>query len=462
MWVMRTLVPAFVALSVAAHGSLAQPQDDQPANPAEAPADAARAQVQPEAPTTEAPAQDQVAALLTKARASYHKGVTAEHVSFRETWPDGREAKSTVTFLYDNGIPAMSWPRRLRLELGRLTIVADDHELTAINTQDPTTYFKAQLPEGLTMAALRGVLPPIPLPQLEWALGDSEAAGDPLNAIPGAGPIKWGQQTTESRTHQFTFSGEAAGGPVHLTIDEPRGSLVGMSGPYGKKGPSGQARLEIEVTQIEGAAGAQSDQWLIDTTGRMAVGFIAELKGRPPEILAGDRLPDLSLMSLEMKAVPLQDLLTPASDGPMPNTRPQFGAIVLYRSMESAPPADAQAGAKAIAGLRGMMGTHFADASKRPRVLGLVVATLQLQEFTRTHLGDIDQEWAKDSAAPGRAYSFAGNDTLLRLANKSSAALVVVDADQKVLKAISLDGRAGEDAAIAQEAMDAIVSALGP
>jgi hypothetical protein len=455
MSVMRPFACAVFAISVVAAGSLAQPQGDQPSNP---PADSPP---QPDVLGAEVPSLDQVAALLTKARASYRKRVIAEHVSLRVSWPDGREAKSMVTFQLDNGVPALSWPRRLRLELGRLTIVADDHELTAINTQDPTTYFKAQLPEGLTVAVLRGILPPIPLPQLEWALGDSEAPVDPVKAVPGAGPITWGPQTTETRTHQLTFSGEAQGGPVQLTIDEPRGSLVRMSGPYGPKGASGQARLEIEVTQVEGAV-AQADQWPIDTAGRLAVGFLAELKGRPPEIIAGDRLPDLSLMSLEMKSVPLQDILTPPSDSPLPDTRPSFGALVLYRSLEQAPPADAQAGAKAITDLKGLIGARFSDASKRPRVLGLVVANLQLQEFTRTHLGEIEQEWAKDPAAPGRAYSFAGNETLLRLANKSSAALVIIDGDQKVLKAISLDGRAGEDAAIAQEAMDAIVASLGP
>src|SRR5206468_855332 len=110
--------------------------------------------------------------------------------------------------------------------------------------------FTAELPEGLTLAALRATLPPIPLPQLEWALSDTDAPLDPAKSIPGAGPVTWGPQTSESRTHQFTFNGEAAGGPVQLTIDEPSGALIHVSGPYGPKTASGQARLDIDVAPV--------------------------------------------------------------------------------------------------------------------------------------------------------------------------------------------------------------------
>ncbi len=113
---------------------------------------------------------------------------------------------------------------------------ADDREPVVINSQDSAAYFGALLPEGLTLAALHGVLPPIPLPQLEWALSDSDAPPDTSKAIPGAGPVQWSEETSESRSHQFTFNGEAGGNGVQLTIDSFTGSLVRMSGPYGPKG----------------------------------------------------------------------------------------------------------------------------------------------------------------------------------------------------------------------------------
>src|SRR2546423_8443963 len=138
----------------------------------------AGARAQPEPPPPPAPApepphdestKEQVSALLARSKESYRKGQTAERVSLRVSWPDGREARSTVTFLFDNGVPALGWSHRLRLELGRLTVYADDSTLTVINAQDPGTVFTAALPEGLTLAALRAVLPPIALPQLDWA-----------------------------------------------------------------------------------------------------------------------------------------------------------------------------------------------------------------------------------------------------------------------------------------------------
>jgi hypothetical protein len=475
MPVMRaTALVIFISSVLAAVTALAQPQPEskpQPTPPAPSSAEPSPAapapQVNPEpasTPTPEAAPKVDVGSLLAKAHASYRKGVVAEHVTFRVSWPDGREAKSTVTFLLDNGVPALDWPRRLKLELGRLTIAADDRELVVINSQDSGTYFGAQLPEGLTLAALHGVLPPIPLPQLEWALSDSDASPDISKAIPGAGTVQWSEETSESRSHQFTFNGDAGGNGVQLTIDSSTGSLVRMSGPFGPKGVAGQARLDIDVVQIPPAQVPTADHWAISTAGRVPVGFLAELKGRAPEVVAGDRLPALSLMTLDLDSASLQDVLQ-HSDGPKtaaPSARPPIGMLLLYRVQDSPPSDDAKAGVKAIADLKPLVASRFPDIARRPRLVGLIVASMDLQEFTRTRLTDVDKEWGKDAAAPQRAFSPTGNAILQRLANKASAALIIVDGDQRVLKAISLDGRAAEDAAIAQEALSAIMESLGP
>jgi hypothetical protein len=330
-----------------------------------------------------------------------------------------------------------------------------------INSQDSSTCFGAQLPEGLTLAALHGVLPPIPLPQLEWALSDSDALPDISKAIPGAGLVQWSDETTESRSHHFTFNGDASGGGVQLTIDGITGSLVRMSGPFGPKGASGQARLDIDVAQIPPADVQSADHWAISTTGRVPVGFLAELKGRPPEVVIGDRLPALSLMTLDLDSASLQDVLQ-HSDGPARSPRAPIGMLLLYRVQAAPPSDDAKAGIRAIADLKPLITSRFPDAAKRPRLVGLIIASMDLQEFTRARLADIDKQWASDPAAPARVFSPTGNAILARLANKANAALVVIDGDQKVLKAISLDGRAAEDAAIAQEALSAIVESLGP
>jgi hypothetical protein len=435
---------------------------------------AARAQPQPApvtTPATGAPeavadpqTQQEVGAMLAKARTCYRKGTTAEQVTLRVSWPDGRESKSTVTLLIDSGVPDLGWPRRLRMELGRLTIVADDKTLTAINTQDPGTYFTAVLPEGLTLAALRTVLPPIPLPQLDWALSDSDAPIDAATAIAGAGPVAWGPETTESRTGQVTFEGTAQGGPVQIAIDGVKGALVHVSAPYGTKSASGQARLDIDVAPVPPAEQLTPDKWGVDTAGRVPVGFLAELKGRPPEIITGDRLPALSLTTADLGTASVQELLSPRDEGPLPSTRPVFGALVIYRAQPDAvPPADALAAVKSASALRSLLAARFPDASKRPRVIGLVVPCLDLQEFSRARLGEIDKQWgAVTPPAPTRAFSPTGGTILSRLAHNAGAAMVIVDADQKVLKAIPLDGRASEDAAIAQEALTAIIDWLSP
>jgi hypothetical protein len=403
--------------------------------------------------------KDQVAAVIAKARDCYRKGQTAERVSLRVSWPDGREAKSTVTFLFDNGVPDLGWSHRLRLELGRLTVYADDSNLSVVNSQDPATIFTAALPEGLTLSALRGVLPPIPLPQLAWALEDPKTATDPGAAVPGAGPITWAPLTTETRTHVLTFRGEAPGGAVSLSID-PNGELVAMSGPYGPKGAQDYARLDIEVIRVPAAEITPVDQWTITTAGRVPVGFLAELRGKAPEIVTGDRMPALSLMNVDMSAASLQGLLTPRQEGPLPSTRPSFGALIVYRAQGSAPSDGALAGVRAVGELKSQVASRWADVAKRPRVNPLVIACLDLQECTRSHLAEIDHGWAAGS--PGRVYSPSGSAILSRLANHGASALIIVDSELTVLKAIPLDGRAEEDAGVAQEAAKAIADALGP
>lgn len=430
------------------------------AQPEAAPSPAPASDAAPEAdPQEAAQTKDQVGAVLAKARECYRKGQTAERVSLRVSWPDGRDARSTVTFLFDNGVPDLGWSHRLRLELGRLTVYADDKNLAVVNSQDPGTVFTAVLPEGLTLTALRGVLPPIPLPQLAWALEDAKTPIDPGAPIPGAGPITWSPLTTESRTHVMTFRGEAPGGPVSLSIDST-GQLVAMSGPYGPKGAQDYARLDIDVSRIPAAEIPPLDQWAVTTAGRVPVGFLAELKGKPPEFVTGDRMPALSLMNADMSAASLQDLLTPRQEGPLPSTRPNFGALIIYRVQGSAPPAGALAGIRAINELRSQVAARWQDVSKRPRLMPLVVPCLDLQECTRARLAEVDQGWAGGS--PGRAYSPTGSAILSRLANHGTSALIIVDSELTVLKAIPLDGRTEEDAAVAQEALKAMGDSSGP
>jgi hypothetical protein len=246
---------------------------------------------------------------------------------------------------------------------------------------------------------------------------------------------------------------------VSLSIDS-NGALVAMSGPYGPKGAQDYARLDIEVGRVPAGEVPPADQWALATTGRVPVGFLAELKGKPPEIVLGDRMPALSLMNVDMSASSLQDLLTPRPEGPVRSTRPNFGAVIMYRVQGSTLPAGAVSGVRAINELRSQVAARWEDASKRPRLMPLVVACLDLQECTRARLAEVDQGWA--SGSPGRAYSPTGSGILSRLANRGSSALIIVDSELTVLKAIPLDGREGEDAAIAQEAVKAIGDAIGP
>jgi hypothetical protein len=418
--------------------------DPQPAAPEAAPA-----------PTP----QEQLASALSKARNAYRAGPIAETVALRVFWPDGREVKSTVILRVDAGDEASRRSRRIKLDLGRLLIAADDQALVAINTQDPGTYFRAELPEGLTLAALRGVAPRIPLPQIDWALNDATEPLDPSRALGVGRPVAWSPQITMTRTGEVMFRGGNAGGSVELTLNDRTGRLVHLAAPIGAPGSSGQAKLEMDVSSTPSGAAA-GDEWTIQTAGRTAVAFLAELKGKAPDLTPGSWLPDLSLMTKDFEKWSLQQQMSNNNAEPVLVTRERFGVLVLYRVLPGDLSADAQAGVKALSSLKALVAEHWPDAAKRPQLVGAIIPSLDLQDFNRARLATVDAQWL--GSAPPRYFSPSGGAVIERLAHKAAAALVLIDSNQRVVGTINLDGRAGQDAMVAQEAEKLIETAMGP
>jgi hypothetical protein len=103
---------------------------------------AACAVAQPASPPAD-PAQ--VPTAVARMLGAYRFGAIAERVSLTATDAQ-HQVTSDVTLRVDAGDPRTQRPRRLRLEMGRLVIYAQDDRLVAVHTQNDEQFSEVSLP----------------------------------------------------------------------------------------------------------------------------------------------------------------------------------------------------------------------------------------------------------------------------------------------------------------------------
>ena len=370
---------------------------------------------------------------LARARAAYQAGPVAEQVVITLKPDVGPDRTSTLTLRLD------APQRRLYLDLTRLAIAADDHAITAQTPHAPDLTFTAPVSPPLSLPQLWNAAPPVPLPQLEWALGSDPAQlGRVIAAILHASWLP----AQHTLTGSVIFEGEFHANPASIEFDKS-GRLSLLSIPLAIDGP----RLDLSITPLDPAPGP----WTLTAEGRTPVPSIADLRVKPAAITPGARLPALSFMTRDLDAWPLQEALAPSPFG-----GPTFGLLIFYKSAHPSALADAQTGARAASSVADLLRAAQPDPARRPRTAPAVVALMSLSDMTRTRLTELDAQWPADS--PPRVFSPNGAAEMDRIAHASNAALLVIDADQKLLAAIPLDNRP-DAATIAQEAAAAITQA---
>lgn len=387
------------------------------------------------------PASHQVETIdeaLARARAAYQSGPVAEQVVITLRPSVGPDRTSAITLRVD---AAPGQPRRVFIDLTRLAIAADDTAIQAQAPHAPHLTFTAPVSPPLSLRQLWIAVPPIPLPQLEWALGsDTARLGRAVAAILHASWLP----ARHSESRSIIFEGECPGGPASVEFDAS-GRLTALSIPLAKDGP----RLELSVTPLDPAAGP----WTLSPEGRASVPSIADLRAKPAAVTPGARLPALSFMTRDLDAWPLHEALAlpePGSPGAA------FGLLIFYKPDSPTALADAQTGARAALTVADMLRAAQPDPARRPRTVPAVIALMSLGDMTRTRLAQADAQWP--DSHPPRLFSPNGPAEMERLAPGSAAAILVIDADQKLLAAIPLDGR-NDPAAIAEEAAAAITQA---
>jgi hypothetical protein len=165
--------------------------------------------------------------------------------------------------------------KRLRVELGPVTIYAGEGRITAVSASAPALYFQTEYSGPLTPAVLAERLPPIPAPQLLFAVSPDPDA--PMALPPYLREIRWTSAVARptAKPPYVTVVGSSADGPVGMVVSADSGRLVNFSAEWGRPDSPGSTTVELAVKPIPPGDPAA---WSLATAGRTRVPTLDALR----------------------------------------------------------------------------------------------------------------------------------------------------------------------------------------
>ncbi len=389
----------------------------------------------------------QVATAVARMLGAYRFGAIAERVSLTATDAQ-RTLTSDITLRVDAGDPRTQRPRRLRLDMGRLVIFAQDDRLIAVHTQNDEQFFEAPLSAGLTAAALEAALPQIPLPQLGFALDPSpteQLAIMPAMPVTGAGTVTW------SAAQPLT--GAAADITIQLTTNADSRLTA-----YTITSPTLTLRATVEPLATPDAK--RPDLWAIDITNRAPVKRLTDLRPLPGDVAIGDRVPTLGMHRHDLSGWSLTDALRSLAEEPPKANAMTAAALVCVLPGEQVPVAGVLAARRALDNLsREFANQRTAGITTAPRLLVLSVGVLELDQITPAFIANARQRLGPVSEdTPLFLWTSAGRSALRRIAPGTTGAVVlIIDGESRLRAVLPLDNTLVDEMTIARE-VRAIVS----
>ncbi|CAG0999877.1 hypothetical protein PHYC_02804 [Phycisphaerales bacterium] len=374
---------------------------------------------------------------------AYRAKPVAQTASIRVIAPEGRERISRVEVLTEPSPTS----RRIALRLGRsLQVEASDRELRGVSPRNPTAACVLPLTGPLTDESLRAVLPPIPVPNIAWALGGEvvgEGAREGEFLVPPVGWVRLDSVEPRPGMGHIALRGSNPLGPVEIVVDESTHMLVRLTGTL--SGPA----LRVELAFRGADPGSKS--WAVEIEGRERVPSLSDLKPLPAEVQPGAQVGSLSLMGTDLSPWLLADTMreqaaipTEAGEGPI------LGALVVYRS--SAPGAE-DAAFQACGSLRSHK--KFLDRKRltadpaTPRLFIRPVAVFELPEFSPGAARELAARWAGTGDTP--VWTSAGQALIDRFDRGAIGAVIIVDLEGVLLGAATLEaGPQAGDAALVE------------
>lgn len=286
---------------------------------------AAQPPARPDAPGAE-PARVSAREVLRRLAARYRGGPTCERLNVEVLGEGGKVARSALLVRMSPTIREGVAHPELLLELGQLRVHAGGGRLSAVHAQNAGTCFTAGVAEPVTAGVLGAVLPPLPVPQLDfldWNSLSDETGPLPDRLTPYARGIVWQSVEPDGRRGEgVKVIGTCEGGTVALGV---RGDLL-QSVEVKLREPETVLRLAISpVLPCDGG------QIRLDLAGRTRVQELSELRPRSGLLAPGARVPDMPLTLLSGQQARIKELCAPPGEA-LPASDAERLVIVMVRA----------------------------------------------------------------------------------------------------------------------------------
>lgn len=394
----------------------------------------------------------------------YTSAPVAERIFITFTSATGESARSSVLFRFDPGKPeapatpdAQPAPAspRLRLTLARLELLISHGRLIATYRGDSSNYFEATIPDPPTVDALRAALPPLPIPELQWCLGDTTQRttmhpfGLPTTLV----------STDQDGTRHYT----ASDGDLTVTLN-PRSSRPRRIEL--RRHDASTLQLDIVPASIGDARA-----WDLPIENRSRVESIADLRRAVESTLLGKPLRDIGFTKPDLSPITLAAMLAGDST-PQPDAAPQSpsrpAVLLIFESAKDGSPtpavrADLNAARALVNETLGPIANAPDTHATSPLfflVRGLPLETLDIPAI-ESSANDLIATAA--AGIGGGVVNTAAADWILKeQLGGCHAALLILNADRVVTCAAPLDNCAEDPGDLSTELESALKSLTHP
>lgn len=203
--------------------------------------------------------------ILDQLRRAYRDSVRAEQVDV--TVDDGLSRKTET-------LVVRTWPgQKFELELGSVRVWSEGTVIRAIHTANAGVYFERAIGDKVVLDVLGELLPPIPAPQLDLALGSASETDSLMGYVK---KIHWETgEITDARTVRLSARGRAEDASVNVQAvgDPPRLSNVAIELDDGR----------VKLTCVIAPTGESAKEAPgVDVSGRRVVNALTELTPKSP------------------------------------------------------------------------------------------------------------------------------------------------------------------------------------
>lgn len=392
-------------------------------------------------------------ALLERIAERYAAAATHERIAVKYAGPDGRERFDQLQFSMDPGVGGQP---RLAVSMGAIRLRVAEGLVTAVSESAVGRMFRAALGEEVTAEAMSRVIPPLPIPALEFMTPGAKA---PSSMTPYARGIVW-ESLAELDAANRTWAvlrGAAGDVRVALTVDLTTWRIRHLKILGGR--PDAGWSLECAVTPL---AAPERDLFEPIDGPVSDVASLAELVASQVPLMAGDMAPGLTLMNAELRGWSLPDAFAGGGDdrlavlvlhrgrpsGTMPvGSTPQAasspGDVSTLPLAEHAAARDARAALKSARTVARQLGRN---AAAHP------VEVLALNELRVAGVETSAALWSDASLL----VSTAGRSLLDRFAPGHDAVVLVVGSDHIIRGVIPADGQADDQSAMIRALREAM------